>query len=263
MQEGHWRCLRLRGCRSLRDRFDLGSTAEAAIGSLLGTGSACAAGGGQSTTVGAGAGFTGSLGLIGPGCFAASGAGGGGASGAASSRGRGSITGPGSSAIGTFHSKASSRPDGDTGIQRSDTKPSAVQAGSRAAVSARAIYHSRARPMSACSCSSSSAMRVATRWVGAASNGARLERARAKSCAAIAARAEANAPSGLLPGVALRQFAHAIEFLARRLALPQIEVDVGEIGVRMCAPRRLDDAACAAGLAGLTEKCAGQRRGGD
>src|SRR6478752_3399097 len=70
------------------------------------------------------------------------------------------------SANGTFHSKPSSRPFGDTGNQRSDTTPSAVQTGSPEARIARVI-HSRTRPSSPCSVSSSSAINVATRRVGA------------------------------------------------------------------------------------------------
>ena len=83
--------------------------------------------------------------------------------------GSGSMTGAGPAipVTGTRHSKASRRPLGDTGSQRSETWPSAVHAGSGAALSARAI-HSRARPSSLCSARSSSAINSAMRLVGAA-----------------------------------------------------------------------------------------------
>src|SRR6266536_1880573 len=103
--------------------------------------------------------------------------------------------GPGSAATGTFHSNASMRPlTGDTGSQCSETTPSAVQAGSRAARIARAI-HWRARPTSPCSSSSSSAISIATRWVGSATSGASAWRAAANSRASSAARATASALS--------------------------------------------------------------------
>ena len=70
------------------------------------------------------------------------------------------------SASGTFHSNPSSRPLGVTGNQRSETTPSAVHTGSPDARMARPI-HSRTRPSSPCSLSSISAIRVATRRVGA------------------------------------------------------------------------------------------------
>src|ERR1700758_5248333 len=61
--------------------------------------------------------------------------------------GSGSITGaPSMLESGWRHSKPPTRPvTGEAGSQRSDTYPSAVQAGSGAALTARAV-HSRARP---------------------------------------------------------------------------------------------------------------------
>ena len=64
------------------------------------------------------------------------------------------------------------RPDtGDTGRQEAETYPSAVQTGSCSARTARKV-HARARPLSPCSVRSISAISIATRWVGAATNGA-------------------------------------------------------------------------------------------
>jgi hypothetical protein len=72
----------------------------------------------------------------------------------------------------------SSRPvTGESGSHWSDTNPSAIQAASRGARSARAI-HSRARPTSPCWISSSSAIIMAARWVGAAASGTSAARGR-------------------------------------------------------------------------------------
>ncbi|VCU07384.1 hypothetical protein RHODGE_RHODGE_00480 [Rhodoplanes serenus] len=88
------------------------------------------------------------------------------------------------------------RPEmGDAGIHLADTRPSAVQVGSRVAWRARRI-HSRERPTSPPSFSSTSAISEAMRWVGMVSIGARLCRAVANSWASIAARATAMALSG-------------------------------------------------------------------
>ena len=147
--------------------------------------------------------------------------------------------GAGSSASGTFHSNASSRPvTGDTGIQRSDTKPSAVQAGSRAARAARApsirargrhrrAPSPRARP---------SASRPAASARRAGARGARgRRRIPAPRCAA---RANASAPSTLLPGASCASPAHAVEPLARGIAGPQMRIDVGQIGMRIARATR-------------------------
>ena len=108
------------------------------------------------------------------------------------------------SASGTFHWNASSRPvTGDTGIQRSDTKPSAVQAGSRARV--QRARHPFARAAFVAVLASPRARPSASRRAASArsSSGASAARAIANSCASSAARATASAPS-IWPGALLR-----------------------------------------------------------
>ena len=120
-----------------------------------------------------------------------------------------------SSASGTFHWNASSRPlAGDTGIQRSETRPSAVQAGSRAACSARAI-HSRARPSSPLWRCSSSAISSATRWVGCFSNGLSALRAIANSSASMRGARHRERALGVIRAPAARGSARASAARAR------------------------------------------------
>ena len=141
-----------------------------------------------------------------------------------------------SSASGTFHWNASSRPlTGDTGIQRSETKPSAVQAGSRGARSARAI-HSRARPSSPLSRCSISAISAAARCVGSLSSGCE-RRARGRELLRVERRARHRQRALGVAGRLQRQRLHPREPLARGVARAQMRVGVGEVGMRIGLPR--------------------------
>ena len=97
------------------------------------------------------------------------------------------------SATGTRHWKASIWPvTGETGAHVSETMPSAVQAGSRGALTARAS-HSLTRPVSPCSPLSTRAIRVALRCVkwALSSSGASASRAvfQSRDSSAVVARA--------------------------------------------------------------------------
>ena len=119
--------------------------------------------------------------------------------------------------------------------------------------------HSRTRPSSPCSVSSISAISVATRRVGAERYGASAARATPNSRASSAARATASAPSSW-PGTLSASFCMRVEPLARAVAEPQIGIGLGDIGMRIDRPRRLQDLARLALLARFRQPPPGQRR---
>src|SRR5665811_1847454 len=220
----------MKRCQGARGGGDVGSGTGSLSRAESGPGSsgACTSAITGSTGFGLAADFAD---LRGAGSGLACGTGGATAIGAAAGRSGGgatSITGRVTpiSASGSFHAKPSSRPFGDTGSQRSDTTPSAVHTGSPAARMARPI-HSRTRPSSPCSLSSISAIRVATRRVGAERYGA--------SGARDGQRAFELARH--LGG----QLLHAGEAVARAVAEPQVGIGFGNVGMRIDRPRLLQD----------------------
>ena len=143
---------------------------------------------------------------------------------------------PPCSSTGTRQRKASSAPvTGDTGAQRSDTTPSAVQAGSRGALTARAS-HSRTRPAWPCCSPSMRAMRVAMRCVRRSSQ----QRFQSFACLVPFARLDRrdrqrNRPLAVVRGEA-GQMAHAVEPIPRAVAGAGVGIGRGEVGMRREPP---------------------------
>ena len=165
------------------------------------------------------------------------------------------------SSTGTRQRKASSAPvTGETGAQRSETTPSAVQAGSRGALTARAS-HSRTRPAWPCCSPSMRAISVATRCVRRpSSSGSSALRASSHSRASMARDGERDRPLAIVRREA-REVAHAVETVARAVAGPGVGIGGGEIGMRRKPPGLEQHARGARRVALRGQDAAGDGRG--
>ena len=165
------------------------------------------------------------------------------------------------SASGSFHWKASSRPR-----HRRHRHPAvghdAVGGPGRIAPRVHRARHpfARAADRRRARFSSSSAISIGDA-LGRRDRQRRERRARDREFLRVERGARHRERAFDMAGRLLRQRLDAREPLARGIAGPQMRVGLGEIGMRIGLPGRLDDAGGAAQVAGLAEQPAGERGG--